>query len=202
MPDDQKLVDVGAAPEALSLTNTQIFYAKTAIDLLVEKYTEQELPEHASACRMLRTRLEAHRSDKSEMTSEQMFEWQQRFAGCMGQPERLNEAAMEWFYELTSRSADPVRTFISVFLPTLNQARSTTAYEIIFTLHAKLNDMSEKNLDADSALNALIQYLDRGQQHLEAGQPAWHDDAELPEILEKLRRKFAQQQPVPTPPPE
>lgn len=187
--------------EALRFTKKQVFYLQTALPLLAQRYEEQDQGEHASESRMLATRIAAHESEKRDPTPDEMFAWQQRFAECMADPEKLQLVTQEWFHHLLEMSPDPVRMFLSAFMPVLNQARLTTALEIIFTLHAKLNDMSDRNFDADTALNEVIKYLDHGQQQIERGEPLWQDDPDLPGILEKLRQKLMQQQQaVPTPP--
>lgn len=182
------------AEEALRLTNKQKFYLKTALDRLAQKYDEQEEMEHAAQVRMLAIRVETHESPRRPLTPQDAMAWQQKFAACGNDVEKFYSKAREWWHEVMCTAPDPTTAFVDIFIPVLNQARGSTGAEILFTIDAKLNDMAEKRLSDDAALNEIIAFIRTGARQIMEGKPLWGDDPTIPGIVQRMQQKLQQQQ--------
>lgn len=194
MPD-KTVPDVGA----LRLTQTQKFYAQTALDRLADRYEKDGQPEHASACRLLSGNVAAQAPATSAWTPEMTAFWQQRLGECGGDPVLVRAVMREWWADVCCRSADPAVELADALIQVVGQAGVGMAAIVLSQTREKLlaigrdrkfddprftcngcgAELERPHGGAEKAMLEVFRFVQVGLEALQRGQNPWTDDEHL-----------------------
>lgn len=188
------------AQEALRLSKTDKWYAKTALDMLAKTYEEQGDTDHASKTRQLATRIEAHQSDRSPYQASDAVKWQQAIVQSQGDPQRVKQTLREWWSEILLKATDPAGTLADSLFPLIDQSVHESVGQVLTTIHEKMKALvNDPNLPSDDragpekALTQLFQFVRLGLEELAQGKALWTEDPHLQAIIEEKRIEMEQQ---------
>ena len=186
--------------EALRLTKTEKWYAKTALGLLAETYTKENKSDHAEATRQLAARVEAHRNERRPYQAADANPWQQRIVQCQGHPEKIKAAMREWWTEILAVATDPAGTLAESMLPLVDQSVQQGVAQVLVTVQQKMKAVAtDPSLSEDpqegpyQALEMVMQFIQDGLRQLQEGQPMWVGDRHLEQIAQQIQQQQSQQ---------
>lgn len=189
------------AQEALRLTETDKWYAKTALEMLAKSYQDQGDTSHASKTRQLCARVETHHTDRKPYEASDAVKWQQSLVESQGDPARVKQTLREWWSEILLKATDPAGTLADSVMPLIDQSVQQAVGQILMTIDQKMKALvSDPALSSDDhegpeqALKELFQFIQAGMAQLDAGQPLWSEDRHLQEIAARIRSQ--REQPV------
>jgi hypothetical protein len=178
----------------LRLTETDKWYAKTALEMLTKSYEEQGDDDHASKTRQLCARVEAHTNDRKPYQAADAAKWQQALVQSQADPTRIKQTLREWWSEILLQATDPAGTLADSVMPLIDQSVHQSVGQILTTINEKMRALvNDPNLSSDDrqgpeqALAQLFQFVQGGLEDLQAGKPLWVDDPHLQQIAAQAR---------------
>lgn len=187
--------------EALRLTNTEKWYAKTALDRLAQTYASEKNDQHATAVKQLATRIEHHATQRRKYQAADGQKWQQRIVEAHGNPEAVKAVMLEWWTEILSIAIDPVGTLAEAVSPLIDQGIAQTVNQVLVTIEHKMKAVvSDPSLSDDpvdgptQALEMVLTFVHDGRKQLSEGKPMWTEDPHLMQIAQEMQQQMQQQQ--------
>lgn len=192
--------------EAMRLTKTEKWYAKTALDRLAQTYDEEGKAPNAVAVRNLAARVEAHHTERRPYKTEDVVRWHERMAQCQGDPQKTRAVMREWWVELCLVAVDPAGTLADAMFPFMDQGIQQGVQQgigqILFTIEQKMmavvanipqSDLPEPERSAfyldqtHKAIDLILEFVKLGRQQLAANEPLWRDDPHLAAIAKQMQ---------------
>jgi hypothetical protein len=198
--------------EALSLTNTQKFYMKTALDALASKYDEHQETEHAIQVRMLTKRVQVHQTPRTQPTAKDAEPWQHKLIACGQDHAKAQGVMREWWNELSLTSIDPSLAIVEALMPMMEQTGKQMAVHILVTIKEKMKavardpslppenpcskcgSFNETPGGAEIALTEIMRFVQEGEAQAQSGQSLWTTDPHLQAIAQQMRQQQQPQQ--------